>query len=400
MAETVPEALPSGTVIGNYEVLRTLGRGGCAITYCAQRLGGGDLVAIKEFFPGELVWRGPDLVPQPRQNADIRTLQAVGEKFYHEAEIVSRFDHPNLVKGLEVFEALGTAFLVMKYESGRSLRQRLRAEHGSFEVTPRNLANLLNALQQGLDYSHARNCLHCDIKPSNIYLGIDNHPVLLDFGAARDTARAIDPSVSGAVNLFTAHYAPYELSEDKVAQIGPWTDIYQLGAVAYRCLTGGKIPDGSERKTNPSSYWPVSRFSPLPPGDWPKAFLEGIDHALAFRPDDRPRSVAKWRESMAPLFASMSRQSDPPPLPSKAREGTVERPIQRDSSPAAKEIPRPAPATTVTVVPPPSELSQRKEGGGNAPSRDYGRTNPALIVFVVILVFGALILLVLAASGN
>ena len=400
MAETVPEALPSGTVIGNYEVLRTLGRGGCAITYCAQKRGGGDLVAIKEFFPGELVWRGPDLVPQPRQNADIRALRAVGEKFYHEAEIVSRFDHPNLVKGLEVFEALGTAFLVMKYESGRSLRQRLRAEHGSFEVTPRNLANLLDALQQGLDYSHARNCLHCDIKPSNIYLGIDNRPVLLDFGAARDTARVIDPSAGGAVNLFTAHYAPYELSEGTVAQIGPWTDIYQLGAVAYRCLTGGKMPDGSERKTNPSSYWPVSRFSPLPPGDWPKVFLEGIDHALAFRPEDRPRSVAEWRKMMAPLFVSMSRQSDPPSRPAKAGGGAVERPVRRDPNPPPPEAPRPTPVTTVTVVAPPSKLSPRKEGGGKARLPDDRKTNTSLIVFVVLLAFAALILLVLAASDR
>jgi len=310
-AQSDPEYtfLRSGTIVGKYEILRTLGKGGCAITYCAENRATGEMVAIKEFFPSSLVWRGRDMRARPRDGIDPSCLEALGQQFFREAEIVSRFDHPNLVKGVEIFEGQDTAYLVMKYASGRSLRQCLRDEYSGLKVTPTLIAGLVSKLLDGLAYSHARDCFHCDIKPSNIFLGIDDHPVLLDFGAARSALGEMDPEEGEgrSANLYTAHYAPFEQCSPQGGRIGPWTDLYQLSAVVYRCLTGGKLPDGVARAESPHLFWPLAEFHPLPHGSWPPEFLKGIDWGLAAFPQGRPQSVGEWRNRLDPVLKEMAR---------------------------------------------------------------------------------------------
>lgn len=312
MAKFPPSALPSGSVVRGYEILRFLGQGACAITYCAEKRSdpGQGLFAIKEFFPSQLVYRGKNGRPRRKSGADPKMLDFLADQFFRESETVSHFQHPHIVRGVEVFEELGTAYLVMRYQTGKSLRQLLRDRHGKFPVNPITIGNLLRNLQDGLEYSHARNCLHCDIKPANIFLGKDYDPVLLDFGAARHSLYESQYGEGDVVQSYTPHYAPYEQCPDGEGKLGPWTDIYQLSAVVYRCLTGGKVPDGSFRIRNPGEFWPLSEYPDLPEGNWPSEFLSGVDWGLEARPESRPRSVGEWRKKMKNSLLQMTKGGD------------------------------------------------------------------------------------------
>lgn len=310
------DALPPGYRLGGYEVLRVLGRGGFGFTYQARRLGAsGSMVAIKELFPTLTAARAANQQVVAQPGADPLDVGTSIEMFTREAQVICSLDHPNIVQGLEVLQANGTAYLVMRYVTGRNLRESLRDPRG-FRPSPTTLPPRIAVLLDALETLHRNGLLHCDIKPDNIFLGIDFEPILIDLGSARwqgPTEGIGEPST------YSHYFSAIEQVTDRFGDIGPWTDIYQLSAVLYRCIAGGKLPDAMDR-LDPAGdpYVPLAEIPEA--AAFPEALIRAVDEGLHLLPQHRPRSVARWRGRMGnavPKIRKAPRQakrtSIPPP---------------------------------------------------------------------------------------
>ena len=281
-------ALPQGTRIRDFEFHRVLGHGGFGITYLGWNLALDIPVAIKEYLPADLATREQDgaVVPQTKQAA--ADFQWGLERFLDEARTLARFQHPNIVRVHQYFEAHSTAYIAMDYVEGETLSAHLERKGTLSEA---ELKAILYPLLSALDVIHRADFLHRDIKPGNIVLrDADGSPVLLDFGAARQAIGAKSRSVTSIV---TPGYAPIEQYSSRGRQ-GAWTDIYALGGVCYRALTGQGPDDATDRM----------RHDPLVPvaqrcaGRVSQELLAAVDWALSVDEGDRPQSVGAWREAM------------------------------------------------------------------------------------------------------
>ncbi|MDE2907026.1 MAG: serine/threonine-protein kinase [Acidobacteriota bacterium] len=285
MPDTHPYALPKGSRLEEYEVVRVLGPGGFGITYLAfdDLLDGP--VALKEYFPADVATRAAD-GRVAAMSPDQREVFAWGlDRFIDEARSIHRCRHPNVVRAHRYVKAQGTAYIVMEYVEGESL-QAILDERG--RLTADEWRRWLDPLLDGLAHVHGHGYLHRDIKPANIVIrAADGEPVLIDFGAARVAARERTHT-----QVLTPGYAPIEQYSSEGIQ-GPPTDIYALAAVSYRVLTGKRLSSAPDRVLD-------DRYEPLA-GRIPRAgraWLATIDQGLALRPEDRPQTVTAWRAAM------------------------------------------------------------------------------------------------------
>jgi hypothetical protein len=281
-------ALPKGYQFEGYRIDGVLGAGGFGMTYRATEVAIDRAVAIKEFLPGGIVMRDADRVTvHPMGPSEQRDFEWGLASFRKEAATLVTFRHPNIVAVYRYFEANGTAYMVMAYEEGESLGAVL-ARHPTLDEA--EIREILVPLLDGLARVHDAGFLHRDIKPDNIYIRQDGSPVLLDFGAAR---QALGEKSRSLTSIFTAGYAPFEQYSSRGNQ-GPWTDIYALGAVLYRCVTGDKPPEAPDRirddPCRPAVEAAKGRYAP--------GFLAAIDHALKVDERARPQSVAAWRTEL------------------------------------------------------------------------------------------------------
>lgn len=235
-AENQPHQLSPGSVLaGKYLVGRSLGQGGFGITYLAWDILRQCRLAIKEFFPGDNVIRQRDgYTVTPRDTQEARTLFAQGrERFFTEAQNLSQFgDDANIVTVLDFFQENETAYIVMEYVEGQTLKAYL-ASLGQPMLLGDALA-LLAPVARSLERVHAAGLLHRDISPDNIMITASGDIKLLDFGAAR--AFSLQGERSNTVNVKVG-YAPKEQFQTHGEQ-GPWTDVYALAATIYNAITG------------------------------------------------------------------------------------------------------------------------------------------------------------------
>ena len=236
------QALSPGTELHRYRLLEVLGVGGFGVTYLAEHVALGHRVAVKEYLPNELALRHGTTV-QPKSPTDRPDFEWGLDRFLDEAKTLARFEHRNLVRVRDFFEANRTAYMVMDYEEGEPLSDLLD-RRGSLPED--ELERLLLPLVDGLGEVHAAGFLHRDIKPSNIYVRqSDGSPVLLDFGAAR---QALGRKSRSLTAVASAGYAPPEQYESDGEQ-GPWTDVYGLSALCYRAITG-EVPSEATHRMN------------------------------------------------------------------------------------------------------------------------------------------------------
>jgi len=279
-------ALRPGVRIRNYEIISVLGQGGFGTTYKALDLNLHREVAIKEYLPIAIAFReGPETV-MPRSTEVAQDFLNGRTRFLNEARTLARLDdYPSIVRVLDFLEANGTAYMVMSLVRGDTLALRIATQG---RLGPDETQALLASMMRGLEEVHAAGFLHRDIKPANILIGPRGAPVLIDFGAAR---AALATSSVAMTAIFTPGYAAAE--QFTSAKQGPWTDIYGLAATIYHAITGGSPPNAFDRIVE-DLYSPLVR---LQPPSYPISLLAGIDAGLAVRANDRPSSIAAWRET-------------------------------------------------------------------------------------------------------
>ena len=243
-------ALPPGTVLRDYIIESELGSGGFSIVYLARHHLNPDwLYAIKEFLPGELAVRDRNGTTVHPVNTEAEEAFYDGlRRFRDEAEQLRKFrNEPYIVSCLNYFEQNGTAYLVMDHDDGLPLLELLRQrETAGQPFSEKDLLAVVEPLLEGLTAVHRASVLHRDIKPGNIFVrrqdditGRPAHPVLIDFGAAKQNYLARH---SRSRAPYTPGYAAYEQVSSE-GDIGPWTDVYAVGALMWRMVAGGCLGD-------------------------------------------------------------------------------------------------------------------------------------------------------------
>jgi len=333
--ETHLLALPAGYRIESYEIQAVLGKGGFGITYRALDLQLDKQVAIKELLIDTIATRveGSTVVPQRASLQE--DWDWARESFRKEAKILARFSHPAIVGVHRIIEANGTGYMVMDYVEGETYEAKLRRI--GREPDQASLMAVVGPLLDGLSEVHASGLLHRDIKPENILINRRGQPVLIDFGTARSTVAA----TMTMTMMGTAGYMPIEQSQTK-GNKGPWTDIYAIGVMMCRAITGEKPPCATDRIMEDEFQWLSYRQIP----GYSEQFLQTVDWALRVRPEERPQSIADW---MPHLISSGN--STP--------EGNQTIPVVEPE----EEVPddEPAQPEPVIVDPPPPPTKQKSQ---------------------------------------
>jgi len=279
-------ALSAGSKLNEFEIVSVLGHGGFGITYLAKDTLLDEQVALKEFFPNELAVRITDQTVRAKSDDEDSDFQSGLNAFLGEARLLARFRKLNIVHVRRFFEMHGTGYIVQDYEQGETLSKRL--DKGPVEEA--ELRHLLEGVLNGLETVHERGILHRDLKPDNIIIRADGTPVLIDFGAARDftvrQSRTVTAIASGS-------YTPPE-QWGAGEQPGPWSDLYSLGAVAYRCVTGNPPPMALKRLGKDPMVPAVTAGQ----GRYDAALLRCIDWMLEVDESKRPLSVQMVQQAL------------------------------------------------------------------------------------------------------
>ncbi len=242
-----PELLPSGVILqGKYIVGRCLGKGGFGITYLGWHITLQKRVAIKEMYPKGIVFRDtrgefdPNSLSVRITDSSLKSsYEKASESFLKEARTLAKIHLPGVISIHDCFEENGTAYLVMDYIPGDSLRTYLKGHGG--KISEEETLTILHPVMKSLKELHQKNIIHRDISPDNLLLDEKGNVVLIDFGAARSIDFQNGNGTSLSV-ILKPGYAPIEQYDSQGKQ-GPWTDVYAMCATMYRMLTGESPKD-------------------------------------------------------------------------------------------------------------------------------------------------------------
>lgn len=279
-------ALPAGYQLQDYEIRKVLSSGGFSFVYLARDKDK-KTVAIKEYLPTSIALRAENATVLP--NADDVALFRHGLKcFFDEGLALAKIDHKNIVRVLNFFRANETVYMVMQYERGKSLQDYILEHQGA--VSEQFIRRVFSELANGLREVHTQKLLHLDIKPANIYIRLDGSPVLLDFGSAR---QALNENLATSSPSYTPGFAsPEQYYDSKL--LGPWSDIYSIGATMYACLTRTSPPAANQRIKN-DLLAPATKIGK---NEYSQSLLEIIDKCLSLNYFDRPQSVFSLQKSL------------------------------------------------------------------------------------------------------
>ena len=303
------DALPAGTMLGEFEIQGLLGFGGFGMVYRSYDHSLQRAVAIKEYMPSALVARSCNLELSARSESDHQTFQSGLQSFIAEARLLARFDHPSLVKVYRFWEANNTAYMAMPLYQGITLKQARLQMSGP---PPENwLRVVLWSVLEALKVLHSSGALHRDVSPDNIFLQDTGPPVLLDLGAARE---AVTESKQKHTAVLKVNYAPIEQYADiSDLREGPWTDIYALAAVVHGCICNEPPLPATFRvvRDRLPSMAKIAKTTETHFGQsYSSSFIKGIDFALAVQPDDRPQSVEAFAKALKLRSISRPRRFD------------------------------------------------------------------------------------------
>jgi len=295
-------SLPVGTQLDQYRIERVLGVGGFSIVYLATKLTTDNQVVIKEYMPQKMAQRDEDQMVTPKSENDAALFNQGRTLFLHEARALATLKHPNIVDVFNFFSAHDTVYMVMNYLQGVNLQAYIREHQGG--MSERFLCTIFPKLLQGLKHLHSQGLLHLDIKPSNIHIRPGGEPILLDFGAIhqQQLSRQHQPG-----KVISPGYSPYEQCQSG-GYVGPWSDLYAIGATMRACIEGCAPIPARERMEGTDKLKPaVQAFKKR----YKRTLLEAIDWAMEPDPLLRPQSVDEF---MAALSApAEDQQGEPEP---------------------------------------------------------------------------------------
>jgi serine/threonine protein kinase len=344
-------ALPEGYRLQEYKIIDSLGFGGFGITYSGLDTNLDKIVAIKEYLPSELAVRVDGATISAKSDQDKESFDWGLERFLDEAKTVARFDHNNIVRIYRFFEQNGTGYIVMEFIDGMTLDSLLR-EHGV--LSEPEIRRWLWPIMRGLKIVHEHGFLHRDIKPQNIMMRENGRPCLLDFGAAR---LAMGGRTRSLTSIMTPGFAPLEQYQTKGQ--GPWTDIYALAAVMYKCISGAKPQDVLDRVTDDSLESPDKNsemtYSP--------GLIKGISSALAMSASERPQDLDSWLEMLDQPVNDLTRRVDTPPKSVSPKSTPTSPPAKTNPTKKLPDKPR---KTRLTVP------AKQQPGGDTPPGASAG----------------------------
>src|SRR6187551_1073653 len=293
MSKVKPAPLPPDTVIGGYRVVRKLSAGGFGVVYLAVD-NEGQQVAIKEYLPSSLATRAPgELLPQVAPEK--QPLYRLGLKsFFEEGRSLAQISHPSVVSVLNFFRENETVYMVMNYLQGDTLQD--------FIVTARDLKrdkvfrestirSLFDEILRGLRIVHQHKMLHLDIKPANIFITDDNRAVMIDFGAAREV---LSKEGNFIRPMYTPGFAAPEMYR-RDSSMGPWTDIYAIGACIYATMQGYPPNDAPQRIEKDRLGLSLSRLRNV----YSDNLIEVVEWCMSLDPLSRPQSVFALQKELS-----------------------------------------------------------------------------------------------------
>ena len=292
--QQVNQPLPSGYMLEGYRIDRQLSLGGFSVVYLAFDPGGTP-VAIKEYLPNGLALRASGSVLPTIADEHLAAFRQGMKCFFEEGRALAHLNHPNLVRVLNFFRANETVYLVMQYERGRTLQEHIQKHKG--HIKEGFVRTVFSRLLNGLREVHSRKMLHLDIKPANIYLRNDGTPVLLDFGAARQTMSRDSALLKP---MYTPGFAAPEQFRGGEEGLGPWTDIYAIGASMYACLSAAAPQPADQRLAQDRLVPAVQRWA----GQYSRQLLETIDSCMRLDPLTRPKSMIDLQRALAETVQS------------------------------------------------------------------------------------------------
>ena len=289
--QAAEKALELGTMLkSRYKIGTVIGDGGFGITYRAVDMNTGKGVAVKEFYPREVVARSSmDHTTVKLVNRDNTAQFQKGlNSFLEEANGLARFNNTDkIVNVYDFFEQNGTAYIVMEYLRGKPL-SRYAKDHGG-KISVSAAINVIMKMCEALSYVHGAGMVHRDISPDNIFVEKTGKIKLIDFGAARESYGNEEKTLS---IVLKPNYAPPEQFRKKSRQ-GPWTDVYALGATVYKLLTG-RTPDQAIDRIMEDEMQVPSRYNPEVP-----LFLDRIVmKMMAPKIEDRFQNCDEVRREM------------------------------------------------------------------------------------------------------
>lgn len=280
-----PAPLASDSVIGGYRILRRLSAGGFGMVYLALDADG-QQVAIKEYLPASLALRDPGEV-QPRILPEKLSLYRLGLKsFFEEGRSLAQLSHPSVVSVLNFFRENETVYMVMNYLEGANLQEFILTARGiktDKVLRESTIRSLFDEVLRGLRIVHQHKMLHLDIKPANIFITDDNKAVLIDFGAAREV---LSKEGSFIRPMYTPGFAAPEMYR-RDESMGPWTDIYAIGACIYACMQGFPPYAAPQRQEKDRLAQTLSKLR----GVYSDKLIEIVEWCMAIDPLSRPQSV-------------------------------------------------------------------------------------------------------------
>ncbi len=279
--------LLAGTVLDVYKVRRLIGSGGFSLIYLAEDEDSLDEVAIKEYLPKKYGRRHNDRV-EIASDEHFENFHRGRKLFYQEAMALAKLRHPNIVNVRNFFLENGTGYMVMDYEPGKNLARYIKKREGNLSTN--FMLTVFPPLLDALDLVHYYNHLHLDIKPGNIHLRAGGNPLLLDFGAVHELdnnrgeqkAQVITPGFSPVEQYYTS------------GKVGPWSDVYAIGASMRACIEGKSPPAATKRHAKDTMKPAVELFRK----SYPKWLLKAIDWAMEIDPKKRPQSANELREAL------------------------------------------------------------------------------------------------------
>ncbi len=254
----------------------------------------GQQVAVKEYLPSSLASRGPgELLPQVQPEK--LSLYRLGLKsFFEEGRALAQISHASVVSVLNFFRENETVYMVMNFLEGASLQEFIitaREQKKQKVFRESTIRSLYDEVLRGLRIVHQHKMLHLDIKPANIFVTDDNRSVLIDFGAAREV---LSKEGNFIRPMYTPGFAAPEMYR-RDSSMGPWTDIYAIGACIYASMQGYPPNDAPQRLEKDRLSLALSRLR----GVYSDNLIEVVEWCMSLDPLSRPQSVFALQKELS-----------------------------------------------------------------------------------------------------